>query len=81
MKGGGAVLACAWVPRRHDAPVEGALVVRRGTIVVRVISGEAPSADFPQRAVIFVVVGGLLVTLEAVREWGGRARALMLMRG
>ena len=81
MKGGGAVLACAWVPGRHDAPGEGALVVRRGAVVMRVISGEAPAANLPQRAVVLIVVGGLFVALEAVGEWGRGAGALALVRG
>ena len=81
MKGGGAVLACAWVPRGHDAPGKGALVVGSGAVVMGVVGGEAPAANLPQRAVIFVVVGGLLVTFEAVREWGGRARALAFVCG
>ena len=57
MKGSGAVLACAWVPRGHDAPGEGTLVVRRGAVVVSVISGEAPAANLPKWAVVFVMIG------------------------
>ena len=81
MKGGGAKLPCAWVPRGNDAPGEGALVVRNGTVVMGVVSGEAPAANLPQRAVIFVVVGGLLIAFEAIREWGGGMRALALVSG
>ena len=57
MKGGGAVLACAWVPRGHDALGEGTLVVGSGAVVVGVVSGETPAANLPEWAVIFVVVG------------------------
>ena len=81
MKGGRAELACAWVPRRHDAPGEGALVVRSGAIVVSVVSGKAPAANLPKWAVIFVVVGGLLVAFETVGEWSRGARTLVLVRG
>ena len=81
LKGSGAELACTWVPRRHNAPGEGALMVRGGAIVMRMVSGEAPSTDLPQRAVVFVVVGGLLVAFETVREWGGGTRALALVCG
>ena len=81
MKGGGAILACAWVPRRHDAPGEGALVVGSGAIVMGVVSGEAPAANLPKWAVVLVVIGGLLIALEAVGEWGRGAGALALMRG
>ena len=81
MKRGGAVLACAWVPRGHDAPGEGALVVGSGTVVVGVVSGEAPAANLPKWAVVFVMIGRLFVALEAIREWGGGAGALALVRG
>ena len=81
MKGGGAVLACAWVPRGHDAPGEGALVVGSGTIVVGMVSGETPAANLPEWAVVFVMVGRLLVAFEAVGEWSGGARTLALVSG
>ena len=81
MKGGRAVLACAWVPGGHNAPGEGALVVGSGAIVVGVVSGETPAANLPEWAVVFVMIGRLFVTLEAVREWSGRARALALVGG
>ena len=81
MKGGRAVLACAWVPRGHDAPGKGTLVVGSGAVVMGVVSGEAPAANLPQRAVVFVVVGGLLIALEAVGEWGRGARAFALVSG
>ena len=81
MKGGGAVLAGAWVPRGYDALGEGALVVRSGAVVMGVVSGEAPAANLPKWAVVFVMIGRLLVALEAVGEWGGRAGALALVRG
>ena len=69
------------MPGGHNAPSKGTLVVGSGTVVVGVVSGEAPAANLPQRAVIFVVVGGLLVAFETVGEWGGRARALALVCG
>ena len=81
MKGSGAVLACAWVPREHDTPSGGALVVRGGAVVMGVISGETPSANLPEWAIVFVMVWGLLVTFEAVGEWSGGAGAFALMGG
>ena len=81
MKGGGAVLACAWVPRGHDAPGEGALVVGSGAVVVGVVSGEAPAANLPKWAVVFIMIGRLLIALEAVGEWGRGARAFALVSG
>ena len=81
MEGGGAVLACAWVPGRHDAPGEGTLVVRRGAVVVSVISGEAPAANLPKWAVVLVVIGGILIALEAVGEWGRGAGTLAFVGG
>ena len=81
MEGSGAVLACAWVPRGHDAPSEGALMMGSGAIIVGVVSGEAPATNFPQRAVVLVVIGGFFVALEAVREWGRGARAFALVSG
>ena len=81
LKGGGAELACARVPRGNDAPGEGALVVGSGTVVMGMVSSETPAADLPKRAVVFVMVGRLLITFEAVREWGRGARALALVCG
>ena len=81
MKGSRAVLACAWVPRGYDTPGEGTLVMGSGAIVVGVVSGEAPAANLPKWAVVFVMIGRLFVTLEAVGEWGGGARALALVGG
>ena len=81
LKGSGAELSCAWVPGGDNAPSEGALVVGSGTVVMGMVSSKAPAADLPQRAVIFIMVGGLFVAFEAIGEWGGRAGALMLMSG
>ena len=81
MKGGRAVLACAWVPRGHDAPGEGTPVVGSGAVVVGVVSGETPAANLPEWAVIFVMVGRVFVTLEAIRKWGGGARSFTLVSG
>ena len=81
MERSGAELACAWVPRRNDAPGEGALVLRCGAVVMGVVSGKAPTANLPQRAVVFVVVGRLLIALEAIGEWSRGARALALVGG
>ena len=69
------------MPRRDDAPGEGALVVRSGAVVVGVIGGKAPATNLPKWAVVFIVVGGLLIAFEAVEEWSGGARALALVGG
>ena len=81
LEGGGAILACAWVPRGNNAPSKDALVMRSAAVIVGMVSGEAPMANLPQRAVVFVMVGGLLIALETVGEWGGGARALVLVSG
>ena len=81
LKRGGAELACARVPRGHDAPGEGALVVRGATIIVGVVSGETPAANLPEWAVVLIMVGRLLVALETVGEWSGGAGALTLVSG
>jgi hypothetical protein len=54
-------------------------MVRGGTVIVRMISSEAPATDLPQWAVILVVVRRVLITLKAVREGGGRPRPLTLL--
>ena len=81
LEGSGVELACTWVPRGNNAPGEGALVVGSGTVIMGMVSGKTPVANLPQRAVIFIMVGGLFIALETVREWGGRARALVLVSG
>jgi hypothetical protein len=43
------------------------------------ISSEAPATDFPQRAVIFVVVGRVLVAFKTIREGGGGPGSLALL--
>jgi hypothetical protein len=43
------------------------------------VSSEAPTTDLPQRAVILVVVGQVLIALKAVREGSGRPRLLALL--
>jgi hypothetical protein len=58
----------------HDASM-----VRGGTVVMRMVSSEAPTANLPQRAVVFVVIGRVLVALKAVREGSRRPRPLALL--
>jgi hypothetical protein len=71
----------AGVPGRHEAVPLLALVVRGGALVMRVVSGQTPAANLPQRTVVFVVVGGVFVTVKAVREWSGGFLALTLLSG
>ena len=52
-----------------------------GAVVMGVVSGETPTANLPKWAVIFVMVGRLLITFEAVGEWGGRSTALAFLGG
>jgi hypothetical protein len=54
-------------------------MVRGGTVIMRMVSSKAPMADFPQRAVILVVVGQVLIAFKAVREGSGRPRPLTLL--
>ena len=79
LEGGRAEVASTWVPRGNNAPGEGALVVGSGTIVVSMVSGKAPVADFPEWAVVFIVVGGLLIALEAVGESSGGVGLFVLL--
>jgi hypothetical protein len=52
-----AILTQIRMPRGdHTFPYD-ASVVRSGTIIVHMISGEISTTDLPQRAVIFIVVG------------------------
>ena len=57
------MVAGAEVPRRNDAPIFNALVMRGGAVVMCVICSQAPTTDFPQGTVTFVVVWGLFVAL------------------
>jgi hypothetical protein len=81
LEGDGAVVPRARVPRWHKTVPLFALVVRGGAFVVGVISGQTPATNFPQWAVVFVVVGGLLIAVKAVREWSGGFLALTLLSG
>jgi hypothetical protein len=69
------------VPRRHEAVPLLALVVRGGALVVRMTSGQTPATNLPQWAVVFVVVGGLLVTVKAIGKWCGGLGALTFLGG
>ena len=57
------MVAGAGVPRRNDTPIFNALVMRGGAVVMRVICSQAPTANFPQGTVAFVMVWGLFVAL------------------
>ena len=73
------MIASTEVPRGDDTPVFNALVMRGGAVVMRMIRGQAPAANFPQGAVAFVVVWGFFVALQAVGEWSRGSRALTLL--
>jgi hypothetical protein len=69
------------VPRWHEAVPLLALVMRGGALVVRVTSGQAPTTNLPQWAVVFVVVGGLFVAMKAIGEWRGGLGTLTFLSG
>jgi hypothetical protein len=71
----------ARVPRWHKTVLFFALVVRGGALVMRVISGQTPTTNLPQGAIVFVVVGGLLITVKAIREWCGGLGTLTFLGG
>jgi hypothetical protein len=73
------VLARTGVPRRDHTFLHDASVMRGGAVVMCVVSSEAPVANLPQGTVIFIMVGQVLVTFEAVRERGGGPGPLMLL--
>jgi hypothetical protein len=81
LEGDGTMIPRARVPRWHKTVPLFALVVRGGALVVRVISGQTPVTNLPQGAVIFVVVGGLFVTVKAIGEWCGGPFALAFLSG
>jgi hypothetical protein len=51
-----AILAQTGMPGRDHIFLHDTSVMRGGAVVMRVVSGEAPVANLPQRTVIFVVV-------------------------
>jgi hypothetical protein len=46
-------------------------MMRSGAVIMRMVSGKTPATNLPQGAVILVVVGRVLITLEAVWEGSG----------
>jgi hypothetical protein len=81
LEGDGTMVSRARVPRWHKTVLLPALVVGGGALIVRVISGQTPVTNLPQWAVVFVVVGGLLIAVKAVREWSGGSFALTFLGG
>jgi hypothetical protein len=75
----GAIFFCTRMPGGYYAFMHDASVVRSGTVIVCVVSGETPMADLPQRAVIFIVVGRILIAFEAVWEGSRRPGLLTLL--
>jgi hypothetical protein len=75
------VLARAGVPRGDYTFPHDASMIRGGTVVMRMIGSETPSTNLPQRAVILVMVGRILIALKAVRERGRRPRPLTFLTG
>jgi hypothetical protein len=54
-------------------------MVRGGAVIMRMVSSEAPTTDLPQRTVVFVVVGRVLIAFEAIQEGGGGSRPLAFL--
>jgi hypothetical protein len=75
----GAVIPRARVPGGHHALVHDTLVVGGRALIVCVVSGKALATDFPQGAVILIVIGQVLITFEAVWERGERSRLLIFL--
>jgi hypothetical protein len=74
-----AVLAQAGVPRGDYAFLHDAPVVRGGAVIMHMVSSEAPATDFPQRTVVFIVIGRVLVAFKAVREGSGGSGSFALL--
>jgi hypothetical protein len=74
-----AVLPRTGMPGRNYAFPHDASMVRGGTVIMRMVSSEAPTTDLPHRTVILVVVRRVLIALKAVREGSGRPRLFALL--
>jgi hypothetical protein len=74
-----AILACTRMPGGDYTFPHDTSVMRGRAIVMRVVGGEAPAADLPQRAVILVMIGRVLVAFEAIRERSGRPGPLTFL--
>jgi hypothetical protein len=69
-----AVLARTGVPRGDYALPHDASMMRGRTVIMRMVSSEAPATDLPQGAVVFVMIRRVLIAFKAIREGGGRPR-------
>jgi hypothetical protein len=74
-----AVLTRTGVPRGNHAFSHDASMVRSGAVIVCMVSGKTPTTDLPQRAIIFIVVGRVLIALEAVWKGSGGLGPLALL--
>jgi hypothetical protein len=54
-------------------------MMRSRAIVMRVVRGEAPAADLPQRAVVLIMIRRILIAFEAIREGSGRPGPLVFL--
>jgi len=52
----------------YNAPLQLTGEVRRGTLIMRVLSAHAPPTSLPQRTQVLGVIGTRLVALEAIRK-------------
>ena len=52
------------MPRRDKATLLGAGLVGGRTVIMHVVDSKAPAADLPQRTIVLVMVGGLLVAIK-----------------
>jgi hypothetical protein len=46
-------------------------MVRSRAVIMHMVSGETPTTNLPQRAVVLIVVGQILIAFEAVWEGSG----------
>jgi hypothetical protein len=74
-----AVLAHTRMPGGDHTFLYNTSMVRGRAVIMHMVSSKTPAANLPQGAVIFIVVGQVLVAFEAIWEGGGRPRPLMLL--
>jgi hypothetical protein len=58
----------------HDTPM-----VRSGAVIMHMVDCKTSATDFPQGAIVLIVVRQILIALEAVWKRGGRSRSLTFL--
>jgi hypothetical protein len=54
-------------------------MMRSRAVIMHMVSGKTPSANLPQGTIVFIVIGRVLVTFEAVWEGSGRSGPLTFL--